>query len=213
MSDRVCIASNGKKNIELSADDILTCCSDCGNGCLGGRPLDALIYFIETGIVTGGRYGTKNVCKSYEISPCGIHRNETFYRNCTGVETPKCERKCQPGYSNSYNKDKSYGKDAYTLSSVVSDIQKEIIVYGPVVAVFEVFDDFFHYESGVYEHTAGGLAGSHAVRVLGWGVENGTPYWLAANSWNTDWGEKGYFRIRRGTNECGFEESMVAGRA
>lgn len=33
--------------------------------------------------------------------------------------------------------------------------------------------------------------GGHAVRILGWGVEDGTPYWLVGNSWNTDWGDSG----------------------
>ena len=33
--------------------------------------------------------------------------------------------------------------------------------------------------------------GGHAIRILGWGVENGTPYWLVGNSWNTDWGDNG----------------------
>jgi uncharacterized protein (DUF1015 family) len=27
-------------------------------------------------------------------------------------------------------------------------------------------------------------------------------YWLIANSWNTHWGEKGFFRMLKGTNEC-----------
>lgn len=27
--------------------------------------------------------------------------------------------------------------------------------------------------------------------MVGWGVDNGTPYWLVANSWNTDWAENG----------------------
>ena len=35
------------------------------------------------------------------------------------------------------------------------------------------------------------MLGGHAIRILGWGTENGTPYWLVANSWNTDWGDKG----------------------
>lgn len=45
--------------------------------------------------------------------------------------------------------------------------------------------------SGVYQHVSGEEVGGHAIRILGWGEENGTPYWLAANSWNTDWGENG----------------------
>ena len=42
-----------------------------------------------------------------------------------------------------------------------------------------------------YQHLTGKYLGGHAVKVIGWGEENGTPYWLVANSWNEDWGEKG----------------------
>ncbi|KAJ1367913.1 hypothetical protein KIN20_028941 [Parelaphostrongylus tenuis] len=59
MSDRVCIASHGNKTVELSADDILSCCYACGLGCYGGYPIYAWQYFVETGVVTGGLYGTK----------------------------------------------------------------------------------------------------------------------------------------------------------
>lgn len=44
---------------------------------------------------------------------------------------------------------------------------------------------------GVYQHVTGEMLGGHAIKILGWGEENGTPYWLAANSWNNDWGDKG----------------------
>jgi len=33
---------------------------------------------------------------------------------------------------------------------------------------------------------------------MGWGVQDGTPYWLCANSWNSDWGDNGFFKILRG---------------
>jgi len=32
MSDRICIASNGKVNVHVSAEDLLSCCDDCGMG-------------------------------------------------------------------------------------------------------------------------------------------------------------------------------------
>jgi len=63
----------------------------------------------------------------------------------------------------------------------------------------------------VYEHKTGGYLGGHAVKMTGWGVENGTPYWLVANSWNEAWGDHGYFKIIRGKNHCGIEGSGVAG--
>ncbi|KHJ89258.1 hypothetical protein OESDEN_10921 [Oesophagostomum dentatum] len=65
----------------------------------------------------------------------------------------------------------------------------DIMTNGPVGAGFIVFEDFVYYKGGIYVHTAGDFAGLHAVKVLGWGSENGSPYWLVANSWSTDWGE------------------------
>ncbi|RZF35027.1 hypothetical protein LSTR_LSTR009619, partial [Laodelphax striatellus] len=60
-------------------------------------------------------------------------------------------------------------------------------------------------------HVKGERKGGHAVKLIGWGEERGTPYWIAVNSWNSDWGEQGTFRILRGTNECYIEEYILAG--
>nr|BAN20674.1 cathepsin B [Riptortus pedestris] len=84
--------------------------------------------------------------------------------------------------------------------------------YGPVVADFMVYEDFYSYKEGVYQHKMGEEVSGHAVRIIGWGTENDTPYWLVANSWDTYWGDKGFFKIRRGYNECGFEDNVTAGR-
>jgi hypothetical protein len=43
----------------------------------------------------------------------------------------------------------------------------------------------------VYKHTTGKPLGGHAIKILGWGTENGDDYWLVANSWNPDWGDQG----------------------
>jgi len=47
---------------------------------------------------------------------------------------------------------------------------------------------------------------------VGWGNEGGREYWLVANSWNSGWGDNGFFKIAKGVNECGIEDDVCAGR-
>lgn len=65
--------------------------------------------------------------------------------------------------------------------------------------------------AGVYHHVTGEQIGGHAVKIIGWGEEKGVLYWLAVNSWNKSWGDNGYFKILRGSNECSFESSVFSG--
>ncbi|KAL3990667.1 Cathepsin B-like cysteine proteinase 6 [Acanthocheilonema viteae] len=213
MSDRICIMSKGKLQVTLSADDLISCCKICGFGCYGGEPMAAWKYWISSGIVTGSNYTNHAGCRPYPFPPCEHHNNKTHYEPCKHdlYPTPKCDRKCDKNYKKSYKADKYYGKQAYHVENDVESIQKEIMTLGPVEASFEVYSDFLQYTGGIYKHVAGSMGGGHAVKLLGWGIDQGVPYWLAANSWNTDWGENGYFRILRGINECGIESGIVAG--
>ena len=46
------------------------------------------------------------------------------------------------------------------------------------VNVLKVFNDFPTYKSGVYQRTPGATPlGGHAVKIIGYGVEGGLPYW------------------------------------
>jgi cathepsin B len=217
MSDRICIGSNGQETPHLSAEDLLTCCKGfffgCGEGCNGGEPSRAWEYWVNHGIVTGTNFTQHGGCQPYSIPPCDHHTTGRFKPCGKSQSTPSCQKSCISGYSKSYDQDKYYGKSHYAVSSDVDSIKREIMTNGPVEAAFSVYADFPSYKSGVYQHTSGSFLGGHAVRMVGWGVENSVPYWLIANSWNTDWGQEGFFKIISGQDECGIESQIVAGLA
>ncbi|KAG1659995.1 Retinal dehydrogenase 1 [Nymphon striatum] len=225
MTDRICISSEGKHKFHISAEDLNSCCTSCGNGCGGGYPAAAWQYFEDTGLVTGGQYNTHEGCRPYTIPACD-HHVKGHLKPCTSPEkpTPNC-------------------KSSYSLDNNVEQIQMDIMKHGPVEGAFTVYADFPQYKSGnfsnlphiwlvillliqalsmseqkglaqvqhpgVYTHHSDQVLGGHAIKILGWGVENKVPYWLVANSWNADWGDKGFFKIRRGTDECGIEDGVI----
>jgi C1A family cysteine protease len=69
---------------------------------------------------------------------------------------------------------------------------------GPMVGCLAVYRDFYSYTSGVYRRTSDDLAGYHAVCVVGY-VED-EQAWICKNSWGSDWGDRGWFKI--GYGEC-----------
>ncbi|RZC38242.1 cathepsin B [Asbolus verrucosus] len=210
MSDRFCIHSNASVQISISAEDALECCYDCGDGCNGGWPYEAWSFWEYRGIVTGGGYGSTEGCKSYSFESCEHHVIGDRPPCGESQPTPNCVESCDSDSSLDFQQDLRFGS-AYSIRRSESQIQTEILTNGPVEADFDVYEDFLTYKSGVYQYTQGDYAGGHAIKILGWGVEDGTPYWLVANSWNPDWGDNGYFKILRGSNECGIEGDIVAG--
>ena len=46
--------------------------------------------------------------------------------------------------------------------------------------------------------------GGHAIKIIGWGNDNGIDYWLCVNSWGDSWGDKGTFKIKQGN--CGIDD-------
>lgn len=172
----------------------------------------------STGIVTGGDYpdiGSGSTCLPYSLAPCAHHVPATKkYPACPSNEypTPSCSRKCsESGYSKDYSSDKTKGSGAFSLNSV-EEMQTEIMQNGPLAVAFTVYSDFPTYKSGVYKHTTGSMLGGHAVEMIGWGTENGEDYWIIKNSWNEQWGDNGYFKIARGSDECGIEDDVTGVR-
>jgi len=208
ISDRMCAylgRTDAKfRNLSLSALDMLACCRTCGSGCNGGYPNMAWLHWRTAGLVTED-------CAAYPLAPCEHHSPPKHYPACPSsiAPTPACPRMCADGTPTS-SAPRYYAESTHSVSGE-ADYQAELIKGGPFEVAFTVYQDFETYKGGVYQHVSGPALGGHAVKLVGWGVDNGTPYWIVANSWNADWGEGGFFRILRGKDECGIETSGVAG--
>eukprot|EP00933_Yihiella_yeosuensis_P045174 TRINITY_DN404_c0_g1_i1.p1 TRINITY_DN404_c0_g1~~TRINITY_DN404_c0_g1_i1.p1 ORF type:complete len:328 (-),score=90.91 TRINITY_DN404_c0_g1_i1:370-1353(-) len=179
LSDRVSIAS-GKKSPVLSPEDMVSC-DKKDMGCGGGQLPNAWEYLTNTGIVTDS-------CMPYTAG---------------GGSAPTCPTKCAD--SESFTRTKA--QKAYAINGV-ANMQKDIMTNGPVQAAFLVYKSFMSYKGGVYSKHFWEIIpeGGHAIKILGWGTDAGKDYWLVANSWTTNWGEEGFFRIARGKNACGIEK-------
>ena len=216
--DRRCISTG--VSIELSAQDTAGCCTgfSCGlsHGCKGGQPAAALRWLSENGVVTGGDFdsvGSGKSCKPYLLPGCNHHVPATpKHPECSSTPaTIHCTSSCSEAkYPKSYANDKVIGGKATacnTISSMMSALQR-----GPIVAGFTVYSDFPAYKSGVYKKTSGAVAlGKHAVEIIGYGSSDSNgDFWLVRNTWNSDWGDDGFFKIARGTNECGIEQNAAS---
>ncbi len=88
---------------------------------------------------------------------------------------------------------KSLGKTKLTGRT---KIKEWIATRGSVTGCFIVYQDFFSYRSGVYRHVSGEAAGGHCVEIIGY--DDALGCWICKNSWGTNWGEGGYFKIAYG---------------
>jgi len=178
LSDRVAIATK-KASPVLSPEDMVSC--DSGdNGCQGGQLPQAWSYLTKTGIVT-------DTCMPYTAG------NGT---------APACPTKCAD--SKSFTRTKA--KTSYAINGV-ANMQKDIMTNGPIQVAFKVYKSFMSYKTGVYQKHWWEIIpeGGHAVKIVGWGTDKGVDYWTVANSWSTTWGDDGFFRIKRGSDQCGME--------
>ncbi|XP_076969438.1 dipeptidyl peptidase 1 isoform X1 [Tamandua tetradactyla] len=187
---RIRILTNNTQTPILSPQEVVSC-SQYAQGCDGGFP-----YLIA------GKYA----------QDFGLVEEDCF--PYTGTDTPcKMKEDCFRYYSSEYH----YVGGFYGGCNEAL-MRLELVHHGPMAVAFEVYDDFLHYRNGVYHHT--GLRDpfnpfeltNHAVLLVGYGTDlaSGLDYWTVKNSWGTTWGEDGYFRIRRGTDECGIESIAMA---
>jgi C1A family cysteine protease len=80
------------------------------------------------------------------------------------------------------------------VNADVDSIKAALLTYGPLVVTMNVYSDFMYYASGIYKSQRWTwFEGGHAVLLVGY--DDATQAFTVKNSWGTNWGENGYFRI------------------
>jgi len=214
-NDRMCIATDGKFQTLLSVADTTACCNatHCMSfGCNGGQVGTPWAWFTNKGVVSGGDYGQNELCFDYTMPQCAHHVEVEGLEPCEDIPKvePQCKNTCQSNTKLIYEDDKVVAASSYNIRKV-EHIKQEIYEHGTVTAAFTVYEDFLTYKEGVYQHESGNALGGHAIKMIGWGVEEGVEYWLCINSWNNTWGDKGTFKIKQGA--CGINQQVHAGLA
>ena len=101
---------------------------------------------------------------------------------------------------------KKLGSSTSTWSPVDEEEIKEFLYETGPLAIALNANPLQTYSGGILDKTSSQCPVSginHAVTLVGYGAESGVDYWIVKNSWGANWGENGYFRIRRGTGCCG----------
>uniref|UniRef100_A0AAY4BVU1 Pro-cathepsin H n=1 Tax=Denticeps clupeoides TaxID=299321 RepID=A0AAY4BVU1_9TELE len=164
------------KLLLLSEQQLVDCAQDFDNhGCNGGLPSHAFEYIkYNKGLMTEDDYPYKGYDDTCRFKP---ERAAAFVKEVVNITK-------------------------YDEMGMVDAVAN----HNPVSLAYEVTSDFMHYQDGVYTstqcHNTTDMV-NHAVLAVGYGEENGTPYWIVKNSWGGGWGMKGYFYIERGKNMCG----------
>jgi len=159
---------------------------DCvGNGCdSGGWGPHWIDHLIENQVA---------VCTEAEYP----FQNKEHYKHSCQEGSIKCGNGLDAGSVSG----KVFVKNENDLMSAVYQQPTRIVVNASSLQV---------YSSGILdEPCVGGI--DHAVVIVGYGTEDGVDYWKVRNSWGDNFGEKGYFRLKRNNGPKGTMCMMTDG--
>ncbi|MBN2261211.1 MAG: hypothetical protein JW702_11735, partial [Clostridiales bacterium] len=151
------------------SEQILMSCTNIAS-CFGGWPISVLQYVRDIGIEAEDCYPYQ----ATDNAPCS--------NKC--IDAPKVKI---AGCSDYYG---LWGDSDFTVEDIKRELQD-----GPLVVSMKVSDSFFTYSGGIFDYSGpdlGWTTNAHAVLLTGY---NDAGYFTAKNSWGTNWGENGYFRI------------------
>jgi len=172
-----------KNNLtSLSEQQLMDCSQKEGNmSCEGGLMDDAFQFIIDN----------KGICAEADYPYKAVDE--------------KCQTTCTPVATISSFADVAFDdKNPNDDTALMAAVQK-----GPVSIAIEADQPIFQmYTGGVISGPSCGTQLDHGVLLVGYGTDSKLgDYWIVKNSWNANWGEKGYVRLARGQNECGMNSA------
>ncbi|RYR21312.1 hypothetical protein Ahy_B03g066603 [Arachis hypogaea] len=157
------------KLVPLSVQELVDCVRGDSEGCYGGYMEDAYTFIAKNGgISSESDYPYKEVEK-----PCKANEKETIH-NVAKIK--------------GFEKVPSNNEKA-----LLKAVAKQ-----PVSVYLQASGYYFQfYSSGIFTGICE-TEPNHTATVVGYGKDkDGTKYWIVKNSWGTNWGEKGYIRMKR----------------
>jgi parallel beta-helix repeat protein len=188
--------NNPSLDLDLSEEYLVSDCFPSGT-CCGGWPYLALQYVKEEGVPdeTCMPYVDGSGC-SCSLWGCSGSCNHHSGGECSDVA---CSDRCADWQSRLVRID--------TLGYVPNNsetIKEYIIGKGPLSVVMGIGSDYGGYWDGDIYRCTNDSGTNHALVVVGYNDAGG--YWIIKNSWGTDWGDNGYFKV--GYHECNIENRV-----
>jgi cathepsin L len=164
--------------VSLSEQNLIDCSTAYPNeGCNGGNPMVAMQYIIDNGgIDTEASYPYTAQDGTCNFNPSTVGATLTGY---------------------------------YSIPSGNEEALQQAVYKGPTSVLISGATDssFQFYSGGIYNNpSCNSQPIDHAMVAIGWGVENGTPYWVLQNSWGSSWGNPKFpgliAMMRNDNNQC-----------
>ena len=235
LNDRFTLGSGGQITFSLNYFEILTCIKDkplkkredvvsslgvTDNVSISGYSIyNAWEYLYTNGLSQSNCFSRKKFIKYLKFSlPEEITYDEKIKMygdscvNIEGNEQTSCLSKVNgiPVARHIFFSNAIFNITTKSMSmeDKILKIKYEIAKWGPVAAGFIIYENFRDKYNGltVYDKVEGNPLGGHYVSVVGWKDD----YWICRNSWGTEWGLLGYFKIKMGIPEIMFEDNISA---
>ena len=177
---------------------VLLDCEMEDSGCHGGNPNHVYNYIVNNGI-------PDDTCHQYNAT--GHDTGDTCDQKAICSTCPPHNHgECivQASYRLWFAKEYGHVAGVENITRALQD--------GPIACSMAVTDEFEQYKGfDIFNDTTGDETLEHDISLVGYGTdaEKGVDYWIGRNSWGTYWGNEGYFRIIKGSNNLGIEKACV----